>query len=129
MARFRQGYYKPINPNKYVGVNIEKIRYMSSWELAFMKFLDGNPTDGRMHRYFPDFYIEYVDKHGEIKQEMIEIKPLEERKMPNKRNKHYLYAAATYEINVAKWKAAQAYCDAAGYKFRLLSQDQLFGAR
>jgi hypothetical protein len=67
------GIYKPTNPQKYKG-NPCRIIYRSLWERKFMFFCDHNdsiiewgseeviipyrcPTDGRVHRYYPDFYI------------------------------------------------------------------------
>ena len=75
--RFEQGQYIPRNPHKYVG-DIDKIRYMSSYELETHKFFDNNervlrwsseeiaipylkPTDGRVHKYYPDYWVEYVN--------------------------------------------------------------------
>ena len=69
----KSGLYKPNNPKKYKG-NPTTIIYRSSWEQKFMKFCDRTssivewgseeyiipyrcPTDGRRHRYYPDFYI------------------------------------------------------------------------
>ena len=81
MARhFKQGYYTPKNPDKYVG-DITKIRYMSSWELELHKFFDGNPnvirwaseeiaipyykpTDGRIHKYYPDYWVNFALNPG-----------------------------------------------------------------
>ena len=34
-----------------------------------------SPLDGRMHRYFPDFYIKVKESTGRIKKMIIEIKP------------------------------------------------------
>ena len=38
-GKFRQGYYNPVHPEKYV-TNKNQIIYRSSWELRFMKWLD-----------------------------------------------------------------------------------------
>jgi len=68
-----QGYFKPKNPQKYKG-DPTNIIYRSGWELKFMLYVDSHPEilewgseefsipyrspiDGRIHRYFPDFYI------------------------------------------------------------------------
>jgi hypothetical protein len=73
-ANNNQGYFKPRHPEKYVG-DVNKIRFMSSWELQADKFLDDNPnvlrwsseeivipyvkpTDGKVHRYYPDYWVE-----------------------------------------------------------------------
>jgi hypothetical protein len=64
-------------------------KYRSGWELSYMKWLDANPDvetwtyeklvieyvsnlkTKRLRRYYPDFYVKYVD--GRI--EVVEIKP------------------------------------------------------
>src|SRR5882672_1350116 len=96
--RFVQGYYTLKNPLKYVG-DPKKCIYRSSYELEMHNFLDNNtrvlhwsseeiiipyikPTDGKMHRYFPDYWVEYVNKDGEILQEIIEVKPRSQTRKP-----------------------------------------------
>jgi hypothetical protein len=142
MSRFKQGYFVPRNPEKYKG-DPTKIRYMSSWEYKFNVFLDGNPNvlewaseeiaipyvspiDGRIHHYFPDYYICYKTKTGEIKQEIIEIKPDKQTRPPRANSKHLQYEAATYAVNVAKWSAAKQFCDANGLALKILTEKQLF---
>lgn len=146
MARgFRQGRYQPKNPQKYKG-NVDNIVYRSSWELSFCQFLDHNPnvlqwaseeiaipyikpTDGKVHRYFPDFWIKYKNKKGQIIQEIVEIKPESQTKSPSrrgKRKKQQLYESVTYAINIAKWKSATQFCNKYGMKFRLLTEGQMF---
>ena len=68
-----QGKYIPKKPEKYRG-NPQKITYRSLWEGKFMVSCDTSnsiiewgseeviipylsPWDGRVHSYFPDFYI------------------------------------------------------------------------
>jgi len=140
---YRQGYYTPKNPEKYVG-KADKIRYMSSWEYDLDRFLDGNPnvlewssepigipylkpTDGRIHKYYPDYWVKYKNTKGEIIQEILECKPHAQTIQPrNTRNKRNLYEQVTYAINVAKWQACQAWCDAHGIKFRIVTEKSLF---
>ena len=144
-ASKNQGYYKPKHPEKYKG-NIDNIRFLSSWELHFNKFLDNNPnilewaseeivipyikpTDGKVHKYYPDYWIKYKDRNGNIIQEIIEVKPDAQTKPPKKRGKKkkvQLRESVTYAINVAKWKHAAAYCKKHGLKFRLITEKQLF---
>ena len=74
------GLYKPVNPKKYRG-NPTRIIYRSMWEKKFMIFCDHtstivewgseeiiipyrSPIDGRVHRYYPDFYIKILTKSG-----------------------------------------------------------------
>lgn len=138
-SKFNQGYYGPKNPQKYVG-DLDKIRYMSSWELNFFKFLDGNPhvlrwssenisipylkpTDGRIHKYYPDIWIEYCNRDGEIIQEILEIKPKSQVTLGKRPSQ---YEQLTWAVNCAKWQAAQAFCESKGIKFRILTENEIF---
>ena len=135
-----QGYYTPKHPEKYVG-DVNKIRYMSSWELSFNKFLDGNPnilrwasecigipyvkpTDGRIHKYYPDYWIEYIDKDGVILQEILEIKPQNQIVLGKRPSE---YAKLTFAVNMAKWEACKRFCESKGIGFKVLSENQIFG--
>ena len=147
-TRFKQGYFVPKNPEKYVG-NVEKIRYMSSWELQFDQFLDGNPnvlkwsseevaipykkpTDGKIHKYYPDILVCYKNKAGAEIWELIEIKPLSQTKPSRSRNrKTNLYETLTLAVNMAKWEAAGAWCkmqqqNGMNITFRIISEDSIF---
>jgi len=144
MSVFTQGYYTPKNKEKYMG-DLNKIRYMSSWELNLHSFLDNNPnvirwssepiaipyikpTDGIMHKYYPDYYVEYIDKDKILKKEIIEVKPHKQTivsKSKNRRSK--LYEDLQLAVNTAKWKACQLFCNKHGFTFRLLTEKQMFG--
>jgi hypothetical protein len=67
------GKYNPINPKKYKG-DTSKVIYRSLWERKLMVYCDNtksvlewgseeviipyvSPWDGKVHRYFPDFYM------------------------------------------------------------------------
>ena len=147
MARrgYKQGRYNPRHPGKYKG-NLHNIVYRSSWELSFCRFLDNNtnvlewsseeiaipyikPTDGRIHRYFPDFWVKYKNKRGQIVQEVIEVKPATQSRTPSRRGKHrkqQLYENITYAINIAKWRAATQFCNKYGMTFRLITENEMF---
>ena len=142
---YNQGYFTPRNPQKYKG-DVEKIRYMSSWEYKCNEFLDSNPnvlewaseeivipyvkpTTGRVHRYFPDYCVRYKNKHGEIVTEIWEVKPKSQIKRPRKNSRNpktALREALTYEVNKAKWAAATQFCNKYGMKFRLVSEMSIF---
>ena len=141
-SRFQQGYYIPKNPDKYVG-DVNKIRYMSSWELHSHNFFDNStrvirwssesiaipyikPTDGRIHKYFPDYWVEYVNSDGVVLQEIIEVKPHAQTKLPTKNHKHQLYERVTYEINKAKWIACVNWCTQHGMTFRVVTEKSIF---
>ena len=85
------GTYKPVNPKKYRG-NPNQVIYRSLWERKLMVYCDHNeavlewgseeviipylsPWDGRLHRYFPDFYMKVRQSDETIKKFIIEVKP------------------------------------------------------
>ncbi len=140
---FKQGYYTPKHPEKYVG-NVEKIRYMSSWEKQTNDFLDNNPnvlrwssetlvipyvkpTDNCIHKYLVDYWVEYVNAKGEVIQEALEVKPASQTKPSKSRNpRTKLYENVQYAVNVAKWQAAQKYCSDRGIIFRVVTENSIF---
>ncbi len=145
MKGIRKGHFKPRHPEKYIG-DLNKIVYRSSWELSFMNFLDNNtviekwgseiiaipyrkPTTGRIHKYYPDFWIKYKNKEGIVIQEVIEVKPEKQTKKPKtvgKKKKTQLYEALTWEINKAKWRSAKLFCDKYGLKWNILTEKDIF---
>ena len=142
---YKQGTYQLRHPDKYVG-DVTKVRFMSSWELEFHKFLDNNmniiewsseelkipylkPTTGRVHIYLPDYWVKYLDSSGQIIEEIIEVKPEKETRAPRgvgKNKKTQLYEQLTWAVNEAKWKAAALYCKKRGIKFRVITEKHLF---
>lgn len=133
---FKQGFFKVRNPQKYIG-NINNIVYRSGWEKRFMEFLDTSPKvkrwnsedciinykstlDGRIHRYFMDFYLEdiYDRKY------LIEVKPYAQTQPPirGKNLKTYTNACITFQRNLDKWRMAKKICDSKGINFRLLTE-------
>jgi hypothetical protein len=129
----------PKNVAKYVG-NIDKIFARSSWELTVMKFFDASsavkswgseeqvipyfsPVDSKVHEYWPDFFVEYVDKEGATIKEVVEVKPRhesEEKYAKSERSK------AALIINEAKWKAANLYCESRGWRFRVITEHSIY---
>lgn len=138
------GKFKPKNYKKYRG-DPTKIFYRSLWERRFMVYCDNNekiiewgseeviipyrsPLDKKVHRYFPDFYIKYVNKDKQVVREIIEVKPkkqLNPPKEPKRRTQRYLNEVTTYMVNQAKFKAAQEYCNDRKLGFRILTEDHL----
>jgi hypothetical protein len=139
-----KGYFKPRNPHKYKG-DPTKIIYRSHWELVVMSYLDKHPEviqwaseefsipyrspiDGRMHRYFPDFWVKYVDKDGVINIRILEVKPKAQTKAPvpqKKRTRSYVGAVHRWGINSAKFAAAREYCEDRKWDFQLITEDDL----
>ena len=139
------GIYKPTNPQKYKG-NTCRIIYRSLWERKFMFFCDHNgsiiewgseeviipyrcPTDGRVHRYYPDFYIKVKDRSGSTKKYIIEVKPKRQVKGPDEKPKRktatWKREVLTYIKNRAKWAAAEDFCEDRQMKFLILTEDHL----
>jgi hypothetical protein len=84
-----------------------------------------SPIDGKIHRYFVDFYIKYINNEGQIEESLIEVKPYKQCKAPKKRKKvtrKYITEVKTWGINSAKWKAAQKFCDNRGWKFAIWNE-------
>lgn len=139
MAKWAQGTYTPKNPQKYVGKH--KPRYRSGWELTFMTFCDNNdsilywasealvipyrhPFTGKPTNYIPDFFVVYQNKRGQKIAEVVEIKPKKESIIESK--KANTRTQAVVAINHAKWAAANAFCKAQGYTFRVITEDDIF---
>ncbi len=144
---FRQGYFIPANPEKYIG-DITKIIYRSSWEKKFMILCDKSPMivnwssepvainyyspiDNKMHKYFVDFFCSVEMNEGEIKKYLIEIKPksqavLEVKDPKGFRSKEkYASHLKTIIINKAKWAAADEYAKSMGYEFKVWTEENL----
>ena len=139
------GKYRPKDPKKYVG-NPTRIYYRSLWERKFMVYCDTNdsiiewgseeviipyisPWDGRVHRYFPDFYIKVRQTDGKLKKFIIEIKPKNQcappTKTPKRKTKKWYGEVKRWGVNEAKWKSAKNWCKDNGMDFQILTEDHL----
>ena len=136
------GKYRPVNHKKYKG-DPRAVFYRSLWELKFMKWCDNHdhilewgseeivvpyrsPLDGKVHRYFVDFYAKVRNKSGTAKKYLIEVKPKKqtvEPKIPKRKTKRYLTEVTTYITNQAKWEAAREWCADHGLEFIILTED------
>lgn len=143
MKNFRQGFFKPKNPHKYIG-DLSKIVYRSSWELHAFTFLDNNvnilqwasepvaikyisPKDNQIHKYYIDLFVMYKDKNGNTIREMLEIKPSSQTTVSKSKNKKTrLQENLTFEVNKAKWLSAKAWCESRGITFRVITERSLF---
>lgn len=143
-----KGVFKPRNPQKYRG-DPSKIIYRSNLELRLMNFLDTHssvisweseerfvpyrsPKDKKIHRYYPDFVVEFLCADGSVKTQMIEVKSFREtiepvvKKTQNGRySRQTLRAILIWGINQAKWKAAREYCQKKDWDFRLITEKEL----
>lgn len=88
-----------------------------------------SPVDMKPHRYFVDFVIMVKTRKDEVKKYAVEVKPsiqCEPPKQRSKNTKKYLTEMATYAVNQAKWKAADAFCSSKGLEFVVLTEKHLF---
>jgi hypothetical protein len=138
-----KGRFVPKNPKKYKG-DPTNVIYRSLWERQVMKYLDLNSTvlewaseeivvpyrsavDGRMHRYFVDFYAK-IQTGNEITTYLLEVKPERQTLPPVKKKKasrRYINEMKTYAVNVSKWEAAIDFCEERGWKFMILTEKNL----
>lgn len=142
-SRYHKGIFKPSFPKKYIG-DVNRIIYRSSWERKFMRYCDTNesiikwsseeiairyfnPVKKRVARYFPDFYIECIDKQNNKKKTLIEIKPFKETKppKPGRRTKNQLIREALFVQNKAKWRAAEEFCLDNGWEWQVITEKEL----
>ena len=111
-----KGRYIPKKPSKYRG-DAQNIIYRSLWERKFMVYCDTSPSiiewgseeviipylsplDGRIHRYFPDFYIK-------------------------RKTRRFINEVRTWGVNEAKWKYADEWCKDNGMIFKIMTEDDL----
>lgn len=140
--KFRQGIYKPLNQNKYVGRELPV--YRSGWELKFFRWCDRsdnvlewasesviipylNKADGKVHRYYTDGIIALKEADKIVKY-IVEIKPSKQLLPPvsgNKKSSTVMYENYRYIQNQSKWEAAKKWCDKKGYKFIVLTEKEL----
>jgi hypothetical protein len=135
---YHQGFYTPVNPEKYIGGNSPK--YRSGWELTVMRFCDNhpavigwaseclripyrNPFTGKDTTYYPDFLITYQDKNGKKITEVVEVKPKKQAILSEASNQK---EKAEVVINMAKWEACRAWCMKHGLKFRILTEEDIY---
>ena len=142
---YKQGKFKPKNPQKYDG-NPTEIYFRSSYELKMFQYCDltesvisyqseefcipyRSPIDGRIHRYFPDMKLKYKDKDGTIRNLVVEVKPAKDLKMPEtnpkKRTKSWAYSVKMWVVNQAKWEACREYCKDRGWEFKVFTEREL----
>jgi hypothetical protein len=114
-----KGKYTPKNPQKYRG-DPTNIIYRSTWECRVMTWLDNNdnilewgseefaipyisPVDGRVHRYFPDFYVKVKQKDDIIQTMVLEVKPHKQTLEPKKKTrvtKQYINEVVTWQFKI-----------------------------
>ena len=139
-----RGRYIPTYPKKYKG-DPSNIIYRSLWERKFMVYCDRNdrilewgseeffipyrsPLDGKIHRYFPDFYVKVKTKQNTIKKWVVEVKPKAQTRpprTPKRKTKKYITEVRNWAINDAKWKNAIEFCNDRNMEFIIITEDEL----
>lgn len=138
--------YNPTNKEKYTGEY--PIIARSSWEQEFMTYLDHhpdvvewasepvkipysnpfptarNPNGGGQSIYIPDFLVTFLDKVGNQRTKLIEIKPLAQAAESRGRNSNAL--SALRAKNEAKWGAATQWATRRGVDFLVLTEAELY---
>jgi len=139
MGKYYSGVFSPKNTSKYVGKVLPT--YRSGWELKVFRYLDENikvqtwaseafsipyynTIDAKMHNYFPDILVQFINNNGEQCVELWEIKPKSQSIISESKSKKDL---AAIEVNTCKWKAAQLWCSERNIVFRVLTENELFG--
>lgn len=138
--------FKVRNRHKYMG-DPDNIIIRSSWEARAFEFFDNNINvllwgseeiaieymkphpDGhfRKAKYYPDIYVEYINKDGTLIKEVFEIKPEKFTKKSRARNPDTkMFENYQYIVNMAKFHAAEEWCKRQGYKFSILSEKSIF---
>jgi len=132
--------YKPVNKGKYVG-DFDSINCRSLWERRVCKFFDESekikkwsfeeieipyvhPVDKQVHRYIPDFLIQ-VEQNNINKSIIVEVKPLKQvhlKESASSKDK------LIFEINKAKWNAAEKFCEKHQMQFQILTEKDIFCA-
>ena len=132
--------FTPKNPNKYIGSQ-NSIKCRSLWERRVCKFFDESekikkwsfeeieipyvhPVDKQVHRYIPDFLIQ-VEQNNINKSIIVEVKPLKQvhlKESASSKDK------LIFEINKAKWNAAEKFCEKHQMQFQILTEKDIFCA-
>lgn len=130
--------FTPKNPNKYIGSK-NSIKCRSLWERRVCKFFDESekikkwsfeeieipyihPIDKQVHRYIPDFLIQ-VEQNNIHKSIIVEVKPLKQvhlKESASSKDK------LIFEINKAKWNAAEKFCEKHQMQFQILTEKDIF---
>lgn len=138
-----KGKFTPRCPEKYRG-DVNKIIYRSSWEKMAMIQFDESPhvvrwsseevvvpyvsVDGKVHRYFVDFWVRIKKPDGTFEERLLEVKPKKQTQAPSSRGKKrnkFLAEVQTWMINQKKWEAAQAFAKQRGMNFYLVTEETL----
>jgi hypothetical protein len=150
MGKWEKGTYKIINKEKYIG-DKEPI-FRSSWEKRFMYYCDMHKNilkwgsecvvipymwiDGKVHRYYVDFFVELINATGQKERMLIEVKPKNQvpelnKPVPPKRKTqksmfNFNEKLTALNKNKLKWESAEAFCKKKGWTFKVITEDDIF---
>jgi len=146
-SRYKQGYYKLKNPEKYIG-DPTSIIYRSTYEYKFCRYCDltpeilswssepfsikyFDPINKKERNYHIDFFIR-IKKGDKTEDYLVEIKPssklvapILEGRTTLKKLKQYNYELEEFLINKAKAEAAENYAKSMGYKYIIITEEFL----
>lgn len=151
-----QGKFTPKHPDKCVNIKVGKKPFArSSWELKMMNWLDENKNVvkwgseilkipyvydidkvkgvQKLRHYYPDFYIELINKNSQLKKYVVEIKPGKQMVKPpmpknktRKAMKNYGYALYEYIKNKNKKKYAELFCEGKNWEYKVITEQDIF---
>ncbi len=121
------------------------VNYRSGLELKCLRYCDMNihitkfslepfcipylsPKDGKIHRYFIDFFIEFSNGQKflvEVKSSGETVSPKIPGKKTEKAILNYQKALQTFAVNTAKWESAKSFCKEKGLTFIILTEKEL----
>lgn len=147
---YRQGYFRPINPQKYIG-DPGKIIFRSTWEKKFATYCDLNekviawssetvqvpylnPVENAIKSYNLDFYLKVRQADGTEKQFIAEVKPakkllkpvLPTTRLTEKRVNAHILQMKEYAVNMYKFQAAKKWAQDRGWEFIIVTESFLF---
>lgn len=148
-SRGRKGRFICTHPEKYVG-DASMIVYRSSLEFAVMRRFDTtesviawaseplvipwSDSTGRARRYIPDFMIKVRGADGSVDTVLVEVKPRSQSPLHvksvsgKKRSRRSLVEQAmALDSNRRKWEAAERVCASRGWKFKVLTEQEILG--
>jgi hypothetical protein len=143
-SRFKQGFYAPKNPSKYIG-KLDNIIYRSGLELKLFRWADNNVNvlewnseefaipyfdslQRKNRKYFIDSYVK-IKEGDKIKKYLIEVKPWKQTQEPkatkNKKKSNLLYEQVAWKNNCDKWAFAKEFAKKHGMDFIIITEKEL----
>jgi hypothetical protein len=143
-SRFKQGFYAPKNPSKYIG-KLDNIIFRSGLELKLFRWADNNVNvlewnseefaipyfdslQRKNRKYFIDSYVK-IKEGDKIKKYLIEVKPWKQTQEPkatkNKKKSNLLYEQVAWKNNCDKWSFAREFAKKHGMDFIIITEKEL----